>query len=46
MTLWIVFTVIVVLLLAFFILYLGMTAGRIDRLHRRIDVALISLDSH
>lgn len=46
MTLWIVLVVIVVLLVAFFILYLGMTAGRIDRLHRRIDVALISLDSH
>ena len=38
MTLWIVLTVIVVLVASFFILYLGMTAGRIDRLHRRIDV--------
>ncbi len=46
MTFWIVFTAVVVLLLAFFILYLGMTAGRIDRLHRRIDVAQLSLDSH
>lgn len=34
------------LLIAFFILYLGMTAGRIDRLHRRIDVARVSLDSY
>lgn len=46
MTLWIIFIVIVMMSLVFFILYLGMTAGRIDRLHRRIDVALISLDSH
>lgn len=46
MTFWVVFTVISALLVAFFILYLGMTAGRIDRLHRRIDVAMISLDSH
>lgn len=46
MTFWIVFSALVVLLLAVFILYLGMTAGRIDRLHRRIDVALVSLDLH
>ncbi len=46
MALWILLAVVVVLLAAFFILYLGMTAGRIDRLHRRIDIAMISLDSH
>jgi hypothetical protein len=46
MTLWIIIISAVVLILAFFILYVGMTTGRIDRLHRRIDVALISLDSH
>ena len=46
MTLWIVLAVIGIFIVAFFILYLGMTAGRIDRLHRRIDVALISLDLH
>ena len=46
MTLWMAFTAMFILFVAFFILYLGMTAGRIDRLHRRIDVALISLDSH
>jgi hypothetical protein len=44
--LWIVLAVVFILLAAFFILYLGMTAGRIDRLHRRIDIAMISLDSH
>lgn len=46
MMLWIVLTVTVLVAVSLFILYLGMTAGRIDRLHRRIDVALISLDSH
>lgn len=27
-------------------LYLSMTAGRLDRLHRRIDMARLSLDAH
>lgn len=27
-------------------LYLGMTAGRLDRLHKRIDTAWLSLDAH
>ena len=46
MTFWIVLTATFVFATSFFILYLGMTAGRIDRLHRRIDVALVSLDLH
>ncbi len=35
----------VVLLLAFLALYLSMTAGRLDRLHRRIDLAESGLDA-
>lgn len=45
MTFWIILIVVVVLL-GVFALYLGMTAGRIDRLHRRIDTAELSLDAH
>ena len=43
---WVIGLSILAILLIFFILYLGMTAGRIDRLHRRIDVARLALDSH
>ena len=43
---WVIGLSVLAILLIFFILYLGMTAGRIDRLHRRIDVARIALDSH
>ncbi len=35
-----------VVLLAVFGLYLSMTAGRIDHLHRRIDTTQLALDSH
>lgn len=43
---WVIGLSVLAILLIFFILYLGMTAGRIDRLHRRIDVARLALDSH
>ena len=43
---WVIGLCILAVLITFLILYLGMTAGRIDRLHRRIDVARLSLDSH
>ncbi len=33
-------------LLVLFGLYLSMTAGRIDHLHRRIDTSVLALDSH
>ena len=46
MTFWLVVIIAAVLLAAILAFYLNMTAGRIDRLHRRIDVALLSLDSH
>ena len=36
---WVIGLCILAVLITFLILYLGMTAGRIDRLHRRIDVA-------
>jgi hypothetical protein len=36
----------VVLVLALFGLYLSSTAGRLDRLHRRIDTSRLSLDAH
>lgn len=36
--------VIVVVLVVFFGLYLSMTAGRLDRLHRRIDAATAAMD--
>lgn len=29
-----------------FLLYLGMTAGRLDRLHQRVDTSLLTLDGH
>jgi hypothetical protein len=29
-----------------FSLYLAMTAGRLDRLHRRIDMSRLALDAH
>lgn len=35
-----------VLLLAALVLYLTSTAGRLDRLHRKIDTARLSLDAH
>ena len=37
---------IVVVLLIMFALYLSMTAGRLDHLHRRIDTSVLALDSH
>ena len=43
---WVIGFSVMVVLITFFVLYLGMTAGRIDRLHRRIDVARLALDSH
>lgn len=36
----------VVVLVILFVLYLSMTAGRIDHLHRRIDTSTLALDSH
>jgi hypothetical protein len=38
--------VVLVVVLAVFGLYLSMTAGRIDHLHRRIDTSVLALDSH
>lgn len=38
--------VVLVVLLALFGLYLSMTAGRIDHLHKRIDTSVLALDSH
>jgi hypothetical protein len=35
-----------VLLLLVFVLYLSMTAGRLDRLHQRVDTALLTLQTH
>ena len=43
---WVIGFSVLVVLITLFVLYLGMTAGRIDRLHRRIDVARLALDSH
>ncbi len=37
---------VLVVLLALFGLYLSMTAGRIDHLHKRIDTSALALDSH
>lgn len=36
----------VVLAAALFVVYLGMTAGRLDHLHRRIDASRATLDAH
>ena len=44
MTLWILL-IIVIVVLALFGLYLSMTAGRLDRLHRRIELAESALDA-
>lgn len=38
--------VLVVVLLGLFGLYLSMTAGRLDALHKRIDTAELALDAH
>lgn len=38
--------VVVVVLLGLFGLYLSMTAGRLDALHKRIDTAELALDAH
>lgn len=38
--------VLVVVLVGLFGLYLSMTAGRLDALHRRIDTAELALDAH
>lgn len=42
---WAIGTVVVILLVVFG-LYLSMTAGRLDHLHRRIDTSVLALDSH
>ena len=42
---WVV-AVILVALLAVIVLYLGMTAGRLDRLHQRVDTSLLTLQAH
>ena len=44
MTWW--WLVIVVIVLGLFGLYLSMTAGRLDALHKRIDTAELALDAH
>lgn len=44
MTFWILL-IIVIVVLALFGLYLSMTAGRLDRLHRRIELAESALDA-
>ena len=44
MTFWILL-IIAIVVLAFFGLYLSMTAGRLDRLHRRIELAESALDA-
>lgn len=41
-----VLVIILVILLGLFGLYLSMTAGRLDHLHRRIDTTQLALDSH
>lgn len=46
MTAWIVLGVVSAVLLVFLGLYLSMTAGRLDRLHRRIDLSRVALDAH
>jgi len=38
--------VLVVVVVGLFGLYLSMTAGRLDALHKRIDTAELSLDAH
>ncbi len=43
---WIVAAISAVLLLALLGLYLSMTAGRLDRLHTRIDASRLTLTSH
>lgn len=35
-----------VFLLLFLVLYVGMTAGRLDRLHQRVDTSLLTLQTH
>jgi hypothetical protein len=46
MTPWIVLGVVALLVLVLLGLYLSMTAGRLDRLHRRIDLSRVALDAH
>ena len=41
---WLAIAIIVVLIV--FGIYLSMTAGRLDRLHQRIDTSLLALDGH
>jgi hypothetical protein len=38
--------ILLVVLIAFVVLYLSMTAGRLDRLHQRVDTALLTLQTH
>ncbi len=40
--LWVGFVIVAILVT----LYLSMTAGRLDRLHKRVDISLLSLHSH
>ena len=42
---WLVLAIVAVVLLALLGLYLSMTAGRLDHLHRRIDTSLLALDA-
>lgn len=46
MTGWWILGVTVLIVLVVFGLYLSMTAGRLDHLHRRIDTSVLALDSH
>lgn len=46
MTPWIVLAVVVVLAVLLLGLYLSMTAGRLDGLHRRIDLSRLALEAH
>ncbi len=45
MTWWLIVATVVIIALIL-VLYLGMTAGRLDRLHKRIDLAESALDAH
>lgn len=43
---WVVLAVVAVVVLGLFALYLSMTAGRLDRLHHRIESSRLTLTSH
>lgn len=42
---WVIVGIVVLIVLALFGLYLSMTAGRLDHLHRRIDTSTLALDA-